>query len=62
MAIFTVSLTSVVQLGRDPNGHPSVSNVSCDAQVGDMDIQFHGGAGYKKNRMKGLVFYTDLRI
>ncbi|XP_037540439.1 bactericidal permeability-increasing protein [Nematolebias whitei] len=44
MAIFTVSLTSVVQLGRDPNGHPSVSSVSCDAQIGDVDIQFHGGA------------------
>ncbi|XP_013857152.1 bactericidal permeability-increasing protein [Austrofundulus limnaeus] len=46
MAIFSMSLTSVVQLGKDSDGHLSVSSLSCDAQVGDVDIQFHGGASW----------------
>ncbi|XP_069549914.1 bactericidal permeability-increasing protein [Brachyistius frenatus] len=46
MAIFSMDVTSVVELGRDPDGHLSVSSVSCDAQVGDVDIQFHGGASW----------------
>lgn len=48
MAIFNVDLTSVVTLGKDPDGHLSVTSVSCDAQVGDVDVQFHGGARYSR--------------
>uniref|UniRef100_UPI0037E7917B bactericidal permeability-increasing protein n=1 Tax=Semicossyphus pulcher TaxID=241346 RepID=UPI0037E7917B len=46
MAIFSVDVTSVVNLGKDSNGHLSVTSVSCDARVGDVDIQFHGGASW----------------
>ncbi|XP_008287474.1 bactericidal permeability-increasing protein [Stegastes partitus] len=46
MAIFSVDVTSVVQLGRDSNGHLSITSMSCDAVVGDVDIQFHGGASW----------------
>lgn len=44
MAVFSISLTSVVQLGKDSDGRLSVSSLSCDTQVGDVDIQFRGGA------------------
>ncbi|XP_061592537.1 bactericidal permeability-increasing protein [Cololabis saira] len=46
MAIFSLDVTSVVQLGRDGNGRLSVTSLSCDAEVGDVDIQFHGGASW----------------
>lgn len=46
MAVFRVDVTSVVKLGKDANGHLSVTSVSCDAQVGDVDIQFAGGASW----------------
>lgn len=46
MAIFNMDVTSVVELGKDPDGHLSVTSVSCDAQVGDVNIQFHGGASW----------------
>ncbi|XP_017273135.1 bactericidal permeability-increasing protein [Kryptolebias marmoratus] len=44
MAIYSINLTSAVQLGRDPNGQLSVSSVGCGALVGDVDVWFHGGA------------------
>lgn len=47
MAIFNVDVTSVVQLG-EADGHLSVSSISCDAQVEDVDIEFHGGARYSR--------------
>lgn len=46
MALFNVDVTSVVSLGEEPVGHLSVTSVSCEAQVGNVDIQFHGGARY----------------
>ncbi|CAJ1085579.1 bactericidal permeability-increasing protein [Xyrichtys novacula] len=46
MAIFGIDVTSVVNLGKDPDGHPTVTSVSCDAQVKDMNIHFHGGASW----------------
>ncbi|XP_040007580.1 bactericidal permeability-increasing protein [Xiphias gladius] len=46
MAVFSVNVISVVELGKDANGHLSVTSVSCDARVGDVDIQFHGGASW----------------
>nr|BAM21037.1 bactericidal permeability-increasing protein [Oplegnathus fasciatus] len=46
MAIFNVDVTSVVELGMDPDGHLSVTSVRCEAVVGDVDIQFHGGASW----------------
>ena len=44
MAIFSLSLTSVVELGMDPDGHLSVTDTGCDADIGDLAIRFHGGA------------------
>ncbi|KAF3860224.1 hypothetical protein F7725_000479 [Dissostichus mawsoni] len=63
MAIFGLDVTSVVKLGKDPEGHLSVTSVSCDAQVGDVDIQFEGGASWMfqpfvehfKGRMRGEI-------
>uniref|UniRef100_A0A1A8LIH5 Bactericidal permeability-increasing protein n=4 Tax=Nothobranchius pienaari TaxID=704102 RepID=A0A1A8LIH5_9TELE len=46
MAIFSVSLTSMVQLGRDPDGHLSITSIGCEPQVGNVAIQFHGGASF----------------
>ncbi|XP_076597365.1 bactericidal permeability-increasing protein [Chaetodon auriga] len=46
MAIFSVDVTSVVQLGKDADGHLSVASASCDAQVGNLDIQFKGGTSW----------------
>lgn len=46
MAIFGLDVTSVVELGKDPDGHLSVTSVSCDAQIGDVDIRFEGGASW----------------
>lgn len=46
MALFSVDVTSVVELGKDADGRLSVTSVSCDAKVGDLDLQLHGGARY----------------
>ncbi|KAM9350475.1 bactericidal permeability-increasing protein [Symphorus nematophorus] len=46
MAIFNVDVTSVVELGKDPDGHLSITSVSCDAHIGDINMQFHGGASW----------------
>ncbi|XP_067383397.1 bactericidal permeability-increasing protein-like isoform X3 [Channa argus] len=43
MAVFNLNVVSVMELGKDPNDHLSVSSVRCDAEVGDVDIQFYGG-------------------
>lgn len=42
LAVFNVDVTSVVKLGKDPNGHLSVSNVKCDANVEKTQMDFHG--------------------
>ncbi|KAK2851185.1 hypothetical protein Q5P01_007461 [Channa striata] len=46
MAIFDVNVVSVLELGKDTNGHLSVSSESCDAEVGDVDIRFSGGVSW----------------
>lgn len=55
MAIFNVDVTSVVQLGKEADGHLSVSSISCDSQVGDVDIEFHGGARSERGRHGEVV-------
>ncbi|XP_055366244.1 bactericidal permeability-increasing protein-like [Betta splendens] len=45
MAVFQVDVTSVVKLGKDSDGRLSVTSVSCDAEVGDVALQF-GGASW----------------
>ncbi|XP_065817018.1 bactericidal permeability-increasing protein [Labrus bergylta] len=46
MAIFSMDVTSIVNLGKDPDGRLSVTSISCDARVGEVDIRFHGGASW----------------
>lgn len=46
LAIFNVAVTSVLGLGKDAEGRLSVTSVSCDSQVGNVDIRFHGGASW----------------
>ncbi|XP_070695590.1 bactericidal permeability-increasing protein [Pempheris klunzingeri] len=63
MAIFKVDVTSVMGLGEDPDRHLSVTDVSCEAHVGDVDVQFHGGASWIfkifvnhiKGRIRGVI-------
>ncbi|TNN60316.1 Lipopolysaccharide-binding protein [Liparis tanakae] len=46
MAIFNMDVSSVVELGKDAEGHLSVASVHCEAQVGNVDMQFRGGASW----------------
>lgn len=39
-----------MRLGREPDGHPFVTTVTCEAHVADLDMQFHGGARYVTKR------------
>lgn len=64
MAIFNIDVTSAVQLGRDAGGHLSVSSIYCKASVGDVAMQFYGGARYrekKQNKNKQRDLSTPLR-
>ncbi|XP_062282921.1 lipopolysaccharide-binding protein isoform X1 [Scomber scombrus] len=66
MALFNVDVTSVVELGKDPDGHISVNSVSCNAQIGNLDIEFSGGASwifqpfvdYFKGHIRGEIEYN----
>ena len=62
MAVFSVGVISVVKLGKDANGHLSVASVGCDAQVGDVDIQFYGGARYSKTKREIQRSETDVSL
>lgn len=57
ITIFDVAATFVVSLGREVDGHPLVTSVSCEAHVGDLDMQFHGGARYDKK--SGMIVMTE---
>ncbi|KAM7412254.1 hypothetical protein PAMA_021954 [Pampus argenteus] len=46
IALFNVDVASVVMLGKDPDGHISVTSVSCNAHIGGVDVRFHGGASW----------------
>ncbi|XP_031701081.1 bactericidal permeability-increasing protein [Anarrhichthys ocellatus] len=46
MAIFNMDVTSVVKLGKDADGHLSVTSAHCEAHVGDVDVRFQGGASW----------------
>ncbi|XP_068197604.1 bactericidal permeability-increasing protein [Antennarius striatus] len=43
IAVFGVGVTSVLKLGKDADGHLSITCVICDANVGDVDLQVNGG-------------------
>nr|XP_019944512.1 PREDICTED: lipopolysaccharide-binding protein-like isoform X2 [Paralichthys olivaceus] len=46
MAVYGVSVISVVELGKDAGGRLSVTSVSCDAQVGRVDVRLYGGSSW----------------
>uniref|UniRef100_A0A7N8YDA6 Bactericidal permeability-increasing protein n=1 Tax=Mastacembelus armatus TaxID=205130 RepID=A0A7N8YDA6_9TELE len=46
LALFSVSVMSIVELGKDANGHLSISSVTCTCTIGDVAIQFYGGASW----------------
>ncbi|XP_056128816.1 bactericidal permeability-increasing protein [Lampris incognitus] len=46
LAVFNVEVTSVIELGRDASGHLSVSSVSCQATVGNVKLNLHGGGSW----------------
>lgn len=53
IAVVDVAVTSVVRLGREVDGHPLVTSVSCEAHVGDVHMNFEGGARY--DRRSGVI-------
>uniref|UniRef100_UPI003AAD0A8C bactericidal permeability-increasing protein n=1 Tax=Centroberyx gerrardi TaxID=166262 RepID=UPI003AAD0A8C len=63
LAIFNVDVTSAVELGKDADGRLNVTSASCTAEVGDVKIDFHGGASrifqpfvkYFKGRIRGQI-------
>ncbi|XP_068589001.1 bactericidal permeability-increasing protein [Cebidichthys violaceus] len=63
LAIFNMDVTSVVKLGKEADGHLSVTSAHCEAQVGNVDIRFQGGASwmfqpfvkYFKGRIEGEI-------
>lgn len=48
MALFNVDVTTVVKLGKDAEGHLSVTAVGCDAKFEGLDLQLHGAARYRR--------------
>uniref|UniRef100_A0AAY4CLU7 Bactericidal permeability-increasing protein n=1 Tax=Denticeps clupeoides TaxID=299321 RepID=A0AAY4CLU7_9TELE len=45
-ALFDVGVSSVLLLGSDSQGRPSIQIDTCDSQIGDIQISFHGGASF----------------
>ncbi|XP_051763040.1 bactericidal permeability-increasing protein-like [Ctenopharyngodon idella] len=45
VAVHNIKIDTLLQLGDDA-GHLSITTVSCSADVGSVDIQFHGGASF----------------
>ncbi|XP_048048696.1 bactericidal permeability-increasing protein [Megalobrama amblycephala] len=45
LAVYNVQIYTLLQLGDDA-GRLSITTVSCSADIGDVDIQFHGGASF----------------
>uniref|UniRef100_A0AAQ6A8D3 Bactericidal permeability-increasing protein n=1 Tax=Amphiprion ocellaris TaxID=80972 RepID=A0AAQ6A8D3_AMPOC len=60
MVMFGVDVTSVVELGKAPDGHLSITSISCDALVGDVNIHFHGGARYSRKEIYTTVLQVGL--
>ncbi|KAL2101973.1 hypothetical protein ACEWY4_003734 [Coilia grayii] len=46
LALFDVSSASLLQLGMDSQAHVSVGCLTCNAQIGRIDMRFHGGASF----------------
>lgn len=46
MAVFKVDVTSVLEFGKHPSGHLSVTSVSCGANIQSVDVRFYGGASW----------------
>uniref|UniRef100_A0A8C6WUR2 Bactericidal permeability-increasing protein n=1 Tax=Neogobius melanostomus TaxID=47308 RepID=A0A8C6WUR2_9GOBI len=46
MAVFDLSLRSVLTVNRDSGGRLSVFSVSCEADIESVDLRFYGGASW----------------
>ncbi|XP_076122178.1 bactericidal permeability-increasing protein [Alosa pseudoharengus] len=46
LALFNVDISSLLQLGSDNQARLSVECLTCDAQIGSVDVNFHGGASF----------------
>lgn len=44
LALFDVTVSTLVQMGSDYQARLSVECLSCRAQIVNMDMNFHGGA------------------
>ncbi|XP_065180329.1 bactericidal permeability-increasing protein-like [Sycon ciliatum] len=55
ISVSSVSLTFNVVLGKDSSGHATVSAGSCHADIGHMDVKFHGGASWLYNLFSGSI-------
>ncbi|KAF7645153.1 hypothetical protein LDENG_00209060 [Lucifuga dentata] len=49
LALFDLDVMSVVELGKDADGHLSVTSNKCRARVGDLMIQLHGASWFLKH-------------
>ncbi|KAM9855588.1 bactericidal permeability-increasing protein [Aulostomus maculatus] len=63
MAVFNLDWILAVKLRQDADGHLSVTSVSCDALIGNVDVEFYGGASwifqpfvhhFKEHILKGI--------
>lgn len=48
LAVYSIQIYTLLQLGDDA-GRLSIATVSCSADIGDVDIQFHGGARWDQH-------------
>ncbi|XP_053705098.1 bactericidal permeability-increasing protein [Synchiropus splendidus] len=59
VALFNVDVTSLVNLGKDDDGHLSVTSNNCMASIEAMDIRVHGGSSWITqfiiNQSKGWI-------
>ncbi|XP_065830579.1 bactericidal permeability-increasing protein-like [Oscarella lobularis] len=51
----SISLSTVVGVGADSSGRPTISANSCSFNIGKLDIDFHGGASWLYNLFSGTI-------
>ncbi|XP_057714387.1 bactericidal permeability-increasing protein [Corythoichthys intestinalis] len=55
MALFGVDLVSIVQLGRDTDGHLSLTSVNCTAETGNVDLHFYGERSWVLRHLESRI-------
>ncbi|XP_036389158.1 bactericidal permeability-increasing protein [Megalops cyprinoides] len=46
LAVYNIDLSSLLRLRSDEQGHPSISTVQCDSNIGGTEMNFYGGASW----------------